>query len=145
MANTKSVTFTAPKMMRVDGTAHLFNQKCIVAAASLADTFDFVLPGGTNVAEMAFVVDDIDSGTALVWKAGYTPLDSASALTPVDNYWGSGITTGQAAGRYQSTAKPITFEEDVIVRVTVTTAAAGVNTGTLELWMIAGANMVGAK
>lgn len=139
-----STTFDSPKIMRVDGTAHLYTQKCLVAAAALNDTFDFVLPGGVNLAEMALLFDDCDTGTTLVVKGGYTPKDSSSAFAPNLSYFGTGITTGQAGGRYQCVFKPIQFDEDMIIRVTVTTATTGIS-GTPELWMIAGADMIGPQ
>jgi hypothetical protein len=146
MANTKAVRFTAPKFMPVSGEAAHFCDYVNVAAAALADTYDYMLPAGVELSSLAFQSGALDTnGTPLLaYKAGYFPADSTSSLAAVDNYFApAGTTSLRAGGRVPCSFEPITFNEDVIIRVTVTAAAATLAPG--KLWAIASGNCNGPK
>lgn len=146
MAALKGQRALMPQPMRVDGTSvDIIDKYVQKALLALADTLDFRLPAGAEVANLAFQMDDSDTGTTLVFSVGYAPVDTSSSLTPVPAYFAAaGQTTGQAGGRLQCAFKPIKFQEDVWVRITVGAAATGIS-GTPEIWMIASVNQNGPK
>lgn len=146
MAALKAQRALMPQPMRVDGTSvDIIDKYVQKALLALADTLDFRIPAGATVANLAFQIDDSDTGTTLVFGVGYTPVDSSSSLTPALAYFApAGQTTGQAGGRLQCAFKPIKFQEDVYVRITVGAAATGIS-GTPEIWMIASCNQDGPK
>lgn len=147
MANQKAQKALAPAFMPVDGRGMTITDKYVLGATNppAADTIDFKVPGGMLVTDMSFIVDDIDSGTASLFGVGYRAVDPASSLTPSTTYFfAAGQTTGQAGGRINSSAKPIKFEEDVYIQITIGTAGAGANTGQ-EIHMIASGIAAGIK
>lgn len=100
-------------------------------ALALNDTVDLIrIAGGTRLQELNKFNGDFDTGTSLVYKVGYRPADSGGVLVANDSYFGSGLTDLQAAvtgaNKTRYTFAPIEFNEDVIVFMTVTAAAAGV-------------------
>lgn len=146
MANTKSVRFNVPKFMPVTGAAAHIEDYVNVAAAGSGDTFDWVLPAGFELSALSLQCGALDTNGSptLAYKLGYLPLDSASTLTPVDNYFAATASTGlRAGGRIACAFEPITFNEDVIVRLTLTAAAATLAAG--RLWAIASGNCNGPK
>ncbi len=146
MANTQSVRFKAPKFMPVTGAAYFWMDYCAVAAAASADTFDYVVPAGVEIASVVIQSPALDTnGTpTLAFEVGYTPLDSASTLTPNLTYFAAaGQTTARAGGRLSCAFAPITFQEDIIVRITLTAAAATLAAG--NLWAIVSGNCAGPK
>jgi hypothetical protein len=137
--------------MRVDGTAVAIVDKAVLGASpglgtpAAADTIDFLIPGGAQVTQLGFQVDDCDTGTTFVFGVGYRPVNAASTLTPSSTYFAAaGQTTGQAGGRLICAFKPIKFEEDVYLQLVVGTAPTGIS-GNPEIWMIADVNQIGAK
>lgn len=146
MANTKAVRFNAPKYMPVDSGAYHFNDYCSPAAAAVSDTFDYYIPAGVEISALAVQSDALDSNGSptLAFKVGYLAVDAASTLTPVDNYFAAaGQTIARAGGRLACAFAPIKFNEDVIVRITVTTAVATLAVG--KLWTIVSGNCDGPK
>jgi hypothetical protein len=146
MANTKAVRFSAPKFMPVDGGSAHFADYVNVTAAALADTFDYLIPAGVEVSSVAFQSGALDTnGTPLLtFKAGYFPADSTSSLAAVDNYFApTGTTSLRAGGRIPCSFEPISFNEDVILRITVTAAAATLAAG--RLWSIVTGNCNGPQ
>lgn len=146
MANTKAVRFNVPKFMPVTGAAVHLTDFINVAAAALADTFDWILPAGFDLSSLALQSGALDTNGSptLAYKLGYLPIDPASTLTPVDNYFAAAASTGlRAGGRITCAFEPIKFNEDVIVRLTVTTAVATLAAG--RLWLIASGNCSGPQ
>ena len=146
MAALKGQKALSPQPMRVDGTGVDIIDKYIqTVALATADTLDFRLPAGSQVAHLVFQLDDSDTGVALLFGVGYTPVDPASTLAPNLTYFApAGQTIGQTGGRLICAFKPITFQEDVFVRITVGTGAAGV-AANAEIFMIASVNQNGPK
>lgn len=128
MAALKSLRSSAPAFMPVDGGGMFITDKYTFAAnPTAADTIDFRIPGGMLVAGVQIQCDDIDThGTpTFVFSAGYTPVDTASSLSASLAYFAAtGQTTAQAGGRLTCSFKPVKFEEDVWLRITVGTASA---------------------
>jgi len=148
MASLKAQRATSPAIMANDGRSVYILDKAVLGAGQLgtpaaADTIDFLVPGGTRLAELAFQLDDCDTGAAFVFSVGYRPVNSASALAPSSNYFAAaGQTVGQAGGRLTCAFKPIKFEEDVFIQMVVGTGPAGISANP-EIYMIAGGNMEG--
>lgn len=146
MAQLYGLKAKSPQPMRVDGTGVDIVDKYIqTAALATADVLNFRIPAGAQVTGLAFQIDDSDTGTALLFGVGYTPVDSSSSLSPSAAYFAAaGQTTGQAGGRLTCAFKPITFQEDVYVTLTVGTGSGAIS-GTPEIWMIASCNQNGPK
>lgn len=132
MATTKSQKYHAPQFMPGDGRGVIISDKITPAAAALNDIFDFKIPGGMNVTNVEIQCDDLDSnGTpTLAFSVGYSPIQSDSVYTEDLTYFAAaGQTTARAGGRLVCAFEPKKFEEDVMLRVKVTTAAATFQAG----------------
>lgn len=84
------------------------------------------IPAGTRVSAVQIQCDDLDTNgvPTIVFRAGYAPCDGSDPAA-VDNYFAAaGQTTAQAGGRLNCAFKPIAFEKDVWLTVTVNTASA---------------------
>lgn len=119
----------AASMAPCDGHAISLDDKYSFAANPTAgDVVNLVrIPAGTRVDIVQIQVDDLDSnGTpTIVFRAGYAACDTSSALVASSAYFAAaGQTLAQAGGRLNCAFKPITFEEDVYLTVTVNTASA---------------------
>lgn len=120
---------TAPAFAPVTGGAVcLVDSYAVAANFTAGDDINLVrIPAGTEVA-LAFIrSDDLDTnGTpTIVFRVGYRPCDSSSALAANTTYFAAaGQTTAQAGGTLTCSFEPITFEEDVWLTVTVNTASA---------------------
>lgn len=149
-ASLKSVKCNAPAYMANDGRAVWLTDRAILGAGKLgtpapADTIDFKIPGGTLLTELAFVLDDCDTGAAFVFGVGYRAADTGSSLATNATYFAAaGQTVGQAGGRLECSFKPIKFEEEVIIQLLVGTAPAGI-AGNPEIHMVASGNSEGHK
>ena len=147
MASVKSVKAKAPGLMRVDGNAAEFVDRYIFTATNpvAADTIDYLLPAGAEVARLRFFLDDVDTGATFVFGVGYRPVDTASSLAASPAYFAAaGQTNGQAGGALECAFKPIKFEEDVYIQLLIGTGTTGTNTGK-EIWMIASYAQKGPK
>jgi len=146
MASLKSVKFSQPKMMPVDGRAVFFNDSYAVAANPTAgDTIDFHLPAGVEINTLRFHSSDLDTGgPELASKIGYRKAKEADTLTAVADYFApTGTTLGQAAGITECRFPPKKFDVDVIVSITIEVDSATFAAGTI--YMIAGCNCHGPK
>lgn len=119
----------APANMPVDGRAISLVDSIALAANPVAlDVINLVrIPAGMEVSVAQIQADDIDTNGAptFVFRAGYAPCDTGSALAANNTYFAAaGQTLAQAGGRLNCAFKPIKFEEDVWLTVTVNTAAA---------------------
>lgn len=110
-------------------------------ALVLNDTIDLVrVAGGTKLFSLQMFNGDFDTGTTLQFKLGYRKANSDGVITDVDNFFGSALTTLQAAVLGSAPTRlafaPIDFNEDVFITATVTAAATGVS-GTPSITTIA--------
>jgi hypothetical protein len=153
MASLKAQRATAPAFMPNDGRGAFLTDLVRLGAASggglgtpvATDTLDFLVPAGFQLCNLAFVFDDCDTGTALLFGVGFRPVTTGSTLTPSNTYFAAaGQTIGQTGGRLQCTFKPIQFEEDVFIQIVVATAPTGIS-GNPEVHMIAEGNCRGAR
>lgn len=147
MASIKAKGFNSPKFMPVDGcSTAIIDIVSLTTAPAANDTLDYFIPAGLEVFGVSIQCDDLDSnGTpTFAFQAGYTPVNPASSLSPALTYFaGAGQTTARTGGRLVCAFKPIKFEEDVILRLTVGTAAATFAAG--DVITIVEGNTVGPK
>lgn len=148
MASLKALLAAAKNAMApCDGRAVVITDKAVLGSAATvagalgtpaaADTIDFFVPAGTKVGDLAFVLDDCDTGAAFVFGVGYRAVSSAdgSLATSAAYFAAAGQTTGQAGGRLECSFKPIKFEQDVFIQLLVGTAPAGI-AGNPEIHMV---------
>jgi hypothetical protein len=149
MSNYNAPKISAPKFMQAFGNMCIYDDKVSIATALvITDTVGLIkVPAGVRLSALRFINDDFDTGSALLVKIGYKPANAASALAIVDNYFGAAMSFLQAASGalapVEPQFQPITFNEDVIIFATVTTAPAGGGIGNLTT--IATGEMVGIK
>jgi hypothetical protein len=110
-----------------------------------ADTIDFFCPAGTKVLDLAFCLDDCDTGAAFVFSVGYRPVSAST------DRWRPTPRTSRRRARpsarragASSARSSRSFEEDVYITLTVGTAPAGI-AGNPEIHMVAGVNAEGPK
>ena len=102
MASFKGQKANNAAPMRVDGTAAYVIDKAVLGASPglgtpvATDTIDFRISAGSILTELAFQLDDCDTGSAFVFGVGYRAVDTNSSLTPSSTYFAAaGQTTGQ--------------------------------------------------
>ena len=148
MAQLYGLKAKSPAMMRVDGTQVDLVDKYIQAAAlATADVLNFFVPAGAEVTHLVLQLDDSDTGAALLFGVGHTPVDPANLTAQPANatyFAAAGQTTGQAGGRLVCAFKPIKFQYDTYITITVGTGAAGV-AANAEIWSIISINQNGPK
>lgn len=147
MASIKSVQFAAPKYMPVNGCAAFIQDKAVLSAApAVGDTIDFRLPGGFEVCLLEIQADDLDTNGAptLGFSIGYAPIQAETIYVANPTYFApANQQIARTGGRLVVPFKPIKFEEDVMLRLTINTAAATFSAG--EIFAIAGGNCHGPK
>lgn len=152
MAQVKATNFASPKMQKVDGGAVFINQALTVATNPAAnDTLDFFLPKGFELSFLSFSHTAL-AASGLAGKIGFASLTSGATTVsangdPVmavdDDYFKAAGTFGLTATGFVCYFKPITFEEDVYLRLTCTVTATTFLAGFLYATM--GGNMIGVK
>ena len=147
MANLYGRKAKAPALMPVDGCAIQINDTIALTVNPTAgDVINFRLPGGIELGNLKIKCADIDTnGTpTAVFRVGYTPCDTGSALA-ADSvaFAAAGQTNAQAGTTLDCSFHPIKFEEDVYVTVTINTAAATFAAGLIS--MIAVGSAIGPK
>jgi hypothetical protein len=147
MANFKSLRAAGPAFMPVDGCGMFITDKYTFASNMAdGDTLDFRIPGGMEVVGVQIQCDDLDTDAIpeIVFGAGYTPVDAASSLSPSLEYFAAaGQLTAGTGGRLECSFKPIKFEEDVWLRITIATNAQTFAAG--DIAVIVSGNGVGQK
>ncbi len=147
MAQLKMQKCDAPKFMKPVGDAVFINDKiALTANPTAADTIDTILPAGFEISMLDIQPDDIDTNGAptFVFSVGYAPVNPASSLAANATYFAAAGQTGAQSGtRLRCNFKPIKFEEDVYLRITVGTASATFAAG--EIHAIALGNAIGPK
>ena len=154
MAALKAIAAAARLAMAPgDGRAVFIHDKVVLGAAAgggvgvpaNGDTLDFFIPAGTKVNTLEFYADDCDTGAAFAVSIGYRPVSASQGpLAANAAYFQAAGAFAQSAGRVECAFKPITFEQDVWLTLTVTAAPAGI-AGNPEIHLIAGCSSVGAK
>jgi hypothetical protein len=127
-------------MQAFGNTVEVYDKtQTITALLAISDTIDLCrLPGGMLLTQLETWNADLCTTGTLAVKIGYRKANTAGVLTDDDDYFGSGLTNFQAAvtsgTRTRYTFEPVTFNEDVIITATVTTAASGtaITTGTIS-------------
>lgn len=136
------VASTKRAFMQAFGNAITLYDKtpAITALLALTDTVDLIrIPGGMQVTDLETWNEDLCTSNTLAVKIGYRKVNSGGLLTDDDDYFvAAGATTFQAAVTKAASTKysfvPVTFNEDVFITLTVTTAATGaaITTGTIS-------------
>jgi hypothetical protein len=124
----------------------------ITALLALADTIDLIrIAGGTRLQTLqTFNADLCTSGTLDV-KIGYRKCNSSDTLNVAedDDYFGASLTNFRAAVLSSAPTRyafaPITFNCDVFITLTVTTAATGTAITTGTITTLATGKAVGIK
>jgi hypothetical protein len=147
MASIKSVGFLSPQSTPNDGRAVFITDKVVLTAnPTVADTLDFRIPAGLEVCSVEIQCDDIDTNASptFAFGAGYEKIAADSTLSPSLQYFAAnGQTTARTGGRLICSFKPITFQEDVFLRLTVGGASATFAAG--EIHAIVGGNSKGPR
>jgi hypothetical protein len=147
MANLYGKKAKAPQIMPVDGCAVIIDDSISLAAnPAAADVINFRLPGGLRLGMLDIRSDDLDTNVSpeLVFSVGYRPVDSGSSLAANATYFAAaGQTIGQTGGTLHCSFKPIKFEEDVYVTLTIGTDSATFAAG--DIGMIAVGAAEGVK
>lgn len=143
MAQVKSVEFALPKPQTNDGCGVFINDRLAVATNPVAtDTLDFIIPKGIEVSMLKFYHDAL-AASGLAGSIGYAPVDPASSLAASASYFKAAGTFGLTATGFECWFPPITFEEDVYLRITVTVTATSFAAG--SIYATIGGNMVGVR
>lgn len=115
----------APANMPVDGRAiSVLDSFRPAANFTAGDVVNLLrIPAGMEVSVAQVQLDDLDTATAALFRLGYAPCDAGSALAADSTYFAAaGQTLMQTGGRLNCSFKPIKFEEDVYLTMTVNTA-----------------------
>jgi len=142
MAQYKSVKFAAPKLQRVDGNVARIVDKVVPLTLAANDTFDWLLPKGIEYSDLIIQADDIESTTTSLFRLGFVKLPGGTIVDNDQYFAAAGQPRVRAGGRMYCAFKPITFEEDVMLRLTINTGGtwqAG------EVFAIAVGSMVGLR
>ena len=127
MADFNAVGFLAPKFTPGDGCAvHYVDKVTLTANPTAADRLMFRIPAGVEVANAQIQCDDIDTNATptFAFSVGYAPIEGGSVTAAPTYFAATGQTTARTGGRLVCAFKPITFQEDVALTVTVGTASA---------------------
>lgn len=155
MAQYKAVSVTGDNrgFMQGFGNAVILRDTVAPSAAlALNDTIDLIrIPGGTKLYELTTFNGDLDTGTTLQFKLGFRRAQSDGVLTEDDDYFGSALTTWQAAVLQSAATRwaftdlgGLYFAEDVFITATITAAATGVS-GTPAITVTAHGEATGKK
>jgi uncharacterized Zn-binding protein involved in type VI secretion len=141
-----SVGRFTPQFMAGDGRGAFLIDRVVVATAPLVnDTLEFLIPAGFEIAQVEIQCDDLDTNASptFAFSAGYAPVGGGTVVAAPTYFAAAGQTTARTGGRLVCSFKPIKFNEDVILRLTVGTAAATFAAG--EIWAIVGGNSRGVR
>lgn len=138
MPQYQATKIAAAAFMSAYGNEVAFKDKVTVGTALLnGDTIDLVrVAGGSELVGLTLLKwTDFDTGTTLQFKLGYRKVNGDGALVDDDDYFGTALTTLQAAssttGVLSFSFDPVTFDEDVIIYATLTAAPTGGGTGSI--------------
>ena len=150
MAQVKSQQFAVAKLNKGDGAAVIITDKATIATNPAAsDTIDFLLPKGIEMTDLKIITTAL-AASGLAGKIGFASLTGAGTVvvngvaTAVDDdYFRLAGTFGLTATGFDCYFPPVTFEEDVYLRLTVTVTATSFLAGTV--WANILGNQVGVK
>lgn len=149
----KAQKANGPAYMPGDGRMGVLPDKIVLGAAAgggvgtpaPGDTIDFLVPAGTLLTRLKFVNDDCDTGTTFAGSIGYRPVSANDGpLVAAASYFRAGGALFQAAGAIECDFKPIKFNQDVFITISVTAAPTGI-TGNPEIHCIPEGAMEGPK
>lgn len=148
MAQFKSRKFALPKTSHNDGrSAYVTDQTAVTAALVATDTIDFVLPKGTELASLRFYFTAL-AASALAGSIGFALMGGATTVmangvstSANASYFRAAATFGLTASGFACDFIPITFEDDVMIRITVTVSGVTPAAGTAYCTM--GGNQIG--
>lgn len=151
MAQFKSRKFQVAKIMSGDGDAAYINDVAAVPATlAAADTIDFLLQKGYELSSLRIFHDQLDSSTGLTAKVGYafingetTVVANGAAVSADDAYFAATAAFGRTRTGFVCQFPPITFEVDVMLRITVVVVGSTRVAGNVTATM--GGNMVGVR
>lgn len=152
MAQVKSTRFSHPKPMPVDGRAIFINDVGPVATNPVAnDTLDFRIPAGFELSQLEFAIPTALAASGLAAKVGFASLSGAGtvrvtgndALAVDDDYFRAAGVFGTTAAKVACNFAPITFQEDVYLRITWTVTATSFAAG--NVFMVAAGNANGPR
>lgn len=148
MATINSVGRFVPQFMSGDGCGMFVVDKAIISSApAVNDVIDFPIPAGMEVALVEIQCDDLDSNGSptIAFQAGYAPANAGSTTLSASlaYFAAAGQVTARAGGRLACSFKPIKFNEDAVLRLTIGTAAATFAAG--EIHAIVGGNAKGVR
>lgn len=150
MAQFKSRKFNLAKTNNGDGDAVFINDQCAVpSAAVLTDTIDFVLPKGIELSYLRFFNTAL-AASSMTASVGWAPVQGSG------NVIMNGVSTAPSTNQFQATGAfgtsqagfecdfiPVTFEEDVLIRITI--VASGVTPAAGTVYCTMGGNQVGVR
>lgn len=144
MAQVKSRKFALPLFAKGNGHAMIINDSVVIATNPVAnDTADFRLPKGLELSQLKLNIPDMDTGAGLAGKIGFASISGAATVmmngvaTAVDDdYFRAAGALGQAAALIDCQFAPVTFEEDVYLRITWTVTAGTFVAGTIHASML---------
>lgn len=135
MASIKALGFNNPQFMAGDGCAAYWIDKATLSAnPAVGDTIDFRIPAGAEVCSVEIQCDKLDSNGAptFAFSAGFAPISPDSSLAANATYFAAaGQATAKTGGRLVCSFKPIKFDEDVMLRLTIGANAATFAAGDL--------------
>lgn len=145
MADNKAIDYARPKMLVPDGRGVVIYDKISIATTATNDTLSFAMPAGITVHGIRLHFDDIDAGTAMLFRVGYLKQNSGDTLTADDDYFAAaGQTTMQAGGSLTCAFHPIKFEIPWILQILLNTGGTP-NTLPLYASAVVLANMNGVE
>lgn len=150
MAQFKSRKYSLPKPTNNSGDAVNINDQAAVTAAMVSgDTIDFVLPKGSELSNLRLYFTAL-AASALAGSIGFALMGTATtviangvAVSGNASYFRAAGAIGQAAGGFLCDFIPLTFEDDVMIRVTITTS--GVTPAAGTVYMVMACNQVGVQ
>lgn len=142
MANMTAINYDRPKSLSVDGRAVFIADRVTATTLATSDTMSWRIPAGLEVNYLQLVADDIDTTTNSVFRLGFLKFKSSDTMTADDDYFAvAGQTLLQAGGSLVCGFRPIRFDIETILRLTLNTG------GTFQaggVTAIVGGNMTGA-
>lgn len=142
MPDFNSSGFLAPQTTPGDGRGVFLVDSIRVAANPTAnDRLIFRIPAGLEVTQVQVQCDDLDTNASptFAFSVGYAPIEGGSVIAAPTYFAPTGQTTARTGGRLICAFKPITFQEDVALTITVGTAAATFAAGDIHV-ILAGAH-----
>lgn len=142
--------YALPKAGKNSGDAVYINDQAAVSAAIvLTNTINFVLPKGTELSILKFFHTSL-AASAMTASIGWAPMAGSgnvvmngASTAPSTNQFRATAAFGVGVAGFECDFIPVTFEEDVQIRITVVASGVTPTAGTVYCTM--GGNQVGTK